>query len=255
MSVREYVGKVVLVTGAGSGLGRASAIAFAREGATVVVADVVVKGGNETVDAILDNGGQAEFIAVDISSSESVQSMINTIVQKQGRLDCAFNNAGVLLECCRIGDLDEADFDRTIAVNTRGTFLCMKYEIRQMQKQGGGAIVNTASFAGLKPLTMCPAYTVSKFGVVGMTRHAAVEYAKENIRINAICPGTMVTPMLLNGLGGAVTLTEEAVAAMSPVGHFGEAQDIAEAAVWLCSDKAKYVFGVTLPVDGGVMAQ
>ena len=255
MASNEFDGKVVLITGGGSGFGRASALTFAKAGAKVIVADIVPKGGNETVAMVSDAGGIASFIEVDIANSVSVQAMINTTVQRYGRLDCAFNNAGVQLECNTLADLDEEIWDKTIAVNQKGVFLCMKYEIQQMLKQGGGVIVNTASIAGERPLVMNPAYTASKFGVVGLTRYAAVEYAKSNIRINAICPGTMRTPMLERGLQRTGPLSEAAVAAMSPLGRFGEAQDIADAAFWLCSDKAKYVYGTVLAVDGGVIAQ
>jgi len=176
-------------------------------------------------------------------------------VKQHGRLDCAFNNAGVQLEMTSVAELDEEIWDRTIAINQKGVFLCMKYEIQQMLKQGGGTIVNTASIAGQAPLAMMPAYTASKFAVVGLTRYAAVEYAKTGIRINAVCPGTMKTPMLERGIAYDPEKIEPWVLGLSPIGRFGEAQDIADAVLWLSSDHAKYVYGVALPVDGGILAQ
>lgn len=251
MAKLDYSGKVALVTGAGSGMGRSSAIAFAEAGAKVVVADVNVRGGRDTVNMIGKAGGEARFIEVDVSKASAVEAMVAGTVEHYGRLDCAVNSAGIQIETGLVADLEEALFDRTIAVNQKGVFLCLKYEIRQMLKQGGGAIVNIASAAGLRPFARMSIYTSSKFGVVGLTRTAAIEYASSGIRINAICPGGINTPMLQGSLARDPELTRGGGA---PAGRIGEPEEIAQAALWLCSPQASYVYGVLLPVDGGHVA-
>jgi len=247
-------GKVALVTGAGSGIGRASALAFAREGAKIVVADVVVDGGEETVSLIKKTGGEASFIKADVAKAAEVEALINTAVATYGRLDCAHNNAGIAGRSATVADDTEENWDRILAINLKGVWLCMKYEIPQMLKQGSGAIVNTASDAGLIAVRRGGAYVASKHGVVGLTKTAALEYAKAGIRVNAVCPGPIDTPMLQRGASLRPQIIEK-MAAAQPVGRLGQPQEIAEAVVWLCSDAASFVTGQAMPVDGGYMAQ
>jgi NAD(P)-dependent dehydrogenase (short-subunit alcohol dehydrogenase family) len=247
-------GKVALVTGGASGIGRATALAFAREGAKVVVSDVVVAGGEETVALIKAAGGEAQFMKADVAKPAEVDALIAQVVAAYGRLDCAFNNAGIEGSMTSTLDCSEENFDRTIAINLKGVWLCMKAEIAQMLKQGGGAIVNTASVAGLVGFAGLPAYVASKHGVVGLTKTAALEYAKSGIRINAVCPGGIQTPML-ERLFQSQPQAGEAIAAMEPVGRLGKPEEIAEAAVWLCSDAASFVTGLPMAVDGGLIAQ
>jgi NAD(P)-dependent dehydrogenase (short-subunit alcohol dehydrogenase family) len=247
-------GKVALVTGAGSGIGRASALAFAREGAKVVVADVVVEGGEETIGMIKKTGGEAIFVKTDVAKAAEVEALISTAVAAYGRLDCAHNNAGIAGKSLTIADDTEENWDRIMAINLKGVWLCLRYEIPQMLKQGGGAIVNTASDAGLIGLRRGGAYVASKHGVVGLTKTAALEYAKAGIRVNAVCPGPIDTPMLQRGASLRPQIIEKMVAAQ-PGGRLGKPEEIAEAAVWLCSEAASFVTGHAMPVDGGYMAQ
>lgn len=247
-------GKVALVTGGASGIGRATALAFAREGAKVVVSDVVVAGGEETVALIKAAGGDALFVKADVAKPAEVDALIARVVAAYGRLDCACNNAGIEGAMTSTVDCSEENFDRTIAVNLKGVWLCMKAEITQMLKQGGGAIVNTASVAGLVGFAGLPAYVASKHGVVGLTKTAALEYAKSGIRINAVCPGVIQTPML-ERLFQSSPQAGENIAALEPVGRLGKPEEIAEAAVWLCSDAASFVTGLPMAVDGGLIAQ
>jgi NAD(P)-dependent dehydrogenase (short-subunit alcohol dehydrogenase family) len=241
-------GKVALVTGAGSGIGRASALAFAREGASVVVVDVDPAAGEETARLI---GDGATFVSCDVASAADVESLVQRAVDLHGRLDCAHNNAGITLGFARVADVAEEDFDRTIAVNLKGVWLCMKYEIAQMLKQeGGGAIVNTASIAGLIGSPRTSAYTASKHGVVGLTKTAALEYLRDGIRINSVCPGMTRTSMVA-ALSPEELKTFEA---RQPSGRLADPNEIAEAAVWLCSDRASFVSGASLPVDAGASA-
>jgi len=250
----QFSGKVALVTGGGSGIGRATALTFARAGAQVVVADVVVAGGEETVRMIKANGGEALFVKTDVSKAAEVEALVATAVQTYGRLDCAFNNAGVEGKLATTVDCTDEIWDRTIGVNLKGVWLCMKAEIPLMLKQGGGAIVNTASAAGLVGVGMMPAYVASKHGVVGLTKTAALEYAKSGIRVNAVCPGGIQTPMLERAIQMMPQLGEAAIA-MEPVGRLGKPEEIAEAVIWLCSDAASFVTGHAMAVDGGMVAQ
>ena len=247
-------GKVALVTGAGSGIGRATALVFAREGAKVVVSDIVVEGGQETVQQIEAAGGEAIFVKADVSQAADVEALITQTVETYGRLDCAFNNAGIEGGMKLTIDCTKEEFDRTIAVNLTGVWLCMKYEIQQMLSQGSGAIVNTASAAGLVGFPSLPDYVASKHGVVGLTKTAALEYAKSGIRVNAVCPGVIQTPMVERGAQLSPGFDELAVS-MEPVGRFGQPAEVGEAVVWLCSDAASFVTGIPMQVDGGLVAQ
>ena len=246
--------KVALVTGGGSGIGRASALTFAREGAKVVVSDVVVEAGKETVQLIKNADGEAVFIKTDVAQVSDVEALIAKAVEAYGRLDCAHNNAGIEGNSAKLADYDEADWDRVIAINLTGVWLCMKYEIPQMLQQGSGAIVNTSSVAGLLGFRTGSAYVASKHGVLGLTKTAALEYAKSGIRVNAVCPGAVDTPMM-----GRITdhrpHRAAKMAAGEPVGRMGTPQEIAEAVVWLCSDAASFVTGHPMTVDGGLVAQ
>jgi len=234
--------KVALVTGGSSGIGRASALTFAREGAKVVVADVVVAGGEETVGMIKKAGGEALFVKADVSKAVEVEAMVNRAVEAYGRLDCAFNNAGIEGTLVSTVEYPEEDWDRVMAVNLKGVWLCMKYEIPQMLKQGGGAIVNTASALGLVGTGELSAYVASKHGVAGLTKTAALEYAQKGIRVNAVCPGVIHTPMVERLIGGKAEYEAQVIRA-EPVGRKGLPEEIAEAVVWLCSDAASFVTG------------
>ena len=246
-------GKIALVTGGSSGIGRATALCFAREGARVVVADVDVKGGEETVKMISDTGGQAMLVKTDVTKAAEVEAMVNKTIESYGRLDCAYNNAGIVVVASTV-DHSEADWDRVIDINLKGVWLCMKYEIPQMLKQGGGNIVNTASINATVAAGNDCAYVASKHGVAGLTKTAAIEYARSGIRVNAVCPGKINTPMTdyLISIGAE---SESGNEDGSPVGRGGEPEEIAEAVVWLCSDAASFVTGHTMAVDGGYLAQ
>jgi NAD(P)-dependent dehydrogenase (short-subunit alcohol dehydrogenase family) len=249
-------GKIALVTGGASGIGRATALTFAREGAKLVIADRHAEGGQQTVHMIRENGGDATFVQMDVSRATEVEAMIRTTVETYGRLDCAHNNAGVgsrprapLHEC------SEDTWDRVLDINLKGVWLCMKYEIIQMLTQGSGTIVNTASIMGLVgSWSGSGAYNASKHGVVGLTKTAALEYAKAGIRVNAVCPGYIRTPLLESTLTGQPEM-EAQIVARHPIGRMGGAEEIAEAVVWLCSDAASFVTGHMLTVDGGYVAQ
>ncbi|MCX6021708.1 MAG: glucose 1-dehydrogenase [Chloroflexi bacterium] len=250
----QLAGKVVLVTGAGSGIGRAAALAFAREGARLVVADVHQQSGQETVDLILHDEGcreEAIFVRCDISQAAEVEAMIAQTVEHFGRLDCAFNNAGIEGSGGALHKYSEEMFNRVLSVNVIGTWLCMRAEIEQMLRQGGGAIVNTASIAGLiASPTSGAAYTASKHAVVGLTKSAAVEYGAAGIRVNAVCPGPVQTPMMERIVGRLPGFIERA-SDTTPLGRLATAEEIAAAALWLCSDASGFVTGHTLTVDGG----
>lgn len=248
-------GKTALVTGGGGGIGRATALAMAREGARVAVADQVETLAAETIGAIEAAGGTAIFVAVDVTRAEAVAAMVRRVVEAFGRLDCAFNNAGVSgAYVGAAGKLthewpDDA-FERVIAINLTGVWLCMKHELAQMREQGAGAIVNTASIAGLVGLPTSSAYVASKHGVVGLTKTAALEYAGANIRVNAVCPGYIETNMTKE----TMARRGNEILAQVPFKRMGQPQEIAETVVWLCSDRASFVTGAAYNVDGGYMA-
>ncbi len=244
--------KVALVTGGAMGIGKTTAQIFAREGARIVVVDIEAGGGEETVRLIKEAGGDAIFVKCDVTKAMEVKAAIKKTVDTYGRLDCAFNNAGIGIPGTTV-ECSEEDWDRVLGVNLKGVWLCMKYELSQMLIQGGGVIVNTSSAGGLIGTPGIAAYTASKHGVVGLTRTAALEHVTAGIRVNAVCPGSVPTPML-----DPVVNHPEMKAMLEskhPMGRFGTTEEIAEAVVWLCSDRASYVTGVAFPVDGGVTAQ
>ena len=247
-------GKIALVTGAGSGIGRASALAFVREGAKVLVADVNDAGGQETVKLIEQAGGEAVFQHCDISNEAEVEAMVAKVVEAFGRLDCAYNNAGAPGEGFSIVDDTVENYDFNYAVNMKGAWLSMKHVARQMIAQGdGGAIVTTSSFAGLEGVRNSGAYVAAKHGVIGLTKTGAIELASKNIRVNAICPGPIGTALLQSAIGEN-EMARTHMEKMTLLRRFGEPGEIGNAAVWLCSDQASYVTGVALPVDGGMAA-
>lgn len=252
---RGLEGRVALVTGGGSGIGRSAALQFAQAGARVVVVDAVVAGGEETVVMIKDTRGEAVFVKADVTAVAEVQDSVDAAVKTYGRLDCAFNNAGGGGDMAGITECTKENWDYVIDVHLTGVWLCMKYEIPEMLRHGGGAIVNTSSMFGLVGESgMMPAYTAAKHGVVGLTKAAALEYAKKNIRVNAVCPGTILTP-------GTARLTAENpqstehIVTLHPIGRLGQPDEVAGAVVWLCSDAASFVTGLAMAVDGGYTAQ
>jgi NAD(P)-dependent dehydrogenase (short-subunit alcohol dehydrogenase family) len=243
-------GKVALVTGAAGGIGRASAEIFAREGARVVVADIQDGGGEETVRLIKDAGGDATFVHTDVTRSDDVQNMVRAALERYGRLDCAHNNAGIAVGGHPLAETPDQDWDRAIAVMLTAVFLCMKHEIPPMLRQGGGAIVNTSSGAGLVGYPGTPGYVAAKHGVLGLTKVAALDYGAQGIRVNAVCPGTVWSPMVDNAVNGDPKI-EEYLKSLHPIGRIGESAEVAEAAVWLCTGAASFVLGHALSVDGG----
>jgi NAD(P)-dependent dehydrogenase (short-subunit alcohol dehydrogenase family) len=244
-------GKAGLVTGAASGIGRACAIRFAREGAAVLVADLerARAGGEETVRTIRAAGGEAEFFACDVALGEDCAALVDHVVARFGRLDYAHNNAGIGVHKL-LHDTEDEEFDRVIAVNLRGTFLGMKHQIRRMLEGGGGAIVNTSSNAGLRAVRLLSAYTASKHGIGGLTKNAAVEYANHGIRVNAVCPGAIMTPLMSN----ETPERQEEILRPQAMSRFGDPREVAAAVVWLCSDDASFVTGIEMPVDAGSVA-
>ena len=251
-------GKVALVTGAGAGIGRAAALKFAAEGAKVLASDVNADGGNETVDLIKQKGGDAAFARADVTRAADVESLVARAVAAYGRLDCACNNAGIEGTVAPIAEQSEQDFDGVMSVNAKGTFLCLKYEIASMLRNGGGAIVNIASAAGLIGFPGLGAYVASKHAINGLTKNAALEYSKLGIRVNAICPGGIQTRMLDSVVAQATkgrASTREVMDPLHPIGRIGNPDEVAELIVWLCSPRASFVTGANITVDGGYVAQ
>jgi len=242
--------KIVLVTGAGGGIGRATALAFAACGSKVVVSDIRTHAGQATIDAIRTMGGEALFIQADVTRSADVENMVGTAVEVYGRLDCAFNNAGINLGRASTTVRTEDEWDRIIAVNLKGVWLCLKYEILQMVAQGGGAIVNTSSTAGLIGNAGKPAYTASKHGVVGLTKTAALEFAKQGVRVNAVCPGAVgegMDPALKAGNDAL----RQSLMNQYPMGRFARHEEVSATVIWLCSEAAAFITGQSIAVDGG----
>jgi NAD(P)-dependent dehydrogenase (short-subunit alcohol dehydrogenase family) len=242
--------KVVIVTGAASGIGRTTAVEFAKAGAKVVTVDWNEAGGRSVTEEIVADGGDARFVHCDVGDSASVKAMVDQTVSWFGRLDCAFNNAGVMDQAVRLADVDEKVWDRVLNVNLKGVFLCMKYELPVMVAQGKGAIVNISSVCAARILKNTAAYTASKFGVVGLTRMAAVEYGVDGIRVNAILPGAVETEMARNAWAEDPDRLEH-VKRTRPLGRVEDPIVIAKAAMFLCSDDARHITGHALPVDGG----
>src|ERR687894_1819539 len=245
-----YQGKVAFVTGAGSGIGRATALAFAREGASVTAADISEQDGRETARLIEEQGGRALAVRCDVTRAEDVKVALDKTVEAFGRLDFAFNNAGVEQRNAAVAEFQEEEWDRILDTNLRGVFLCMKYEIPLMLKQGGGRIVNTSSGAGVIGIKGGGAYAASKHGVIGLTKSAALDYAAQNVRVNAVAPGYIATPMMDRFTSGTAEGWEK-ITAEEPIGRVGRPEEIADAVIWLCSDASSFVVGHALMVDGG----
>lgn len=244
--------KVAVITGGSFGIGKATAIAFAQRGAKVIIADIVEEG--DTLSTIKLAGGEAGFISCDVSSEASIKEMIEKTIALYGRIDYAFNNAGIEGTSAPTHECSNENWDKTINVNLKGVWLCMKYEIPHMLQQGKGAIVNNASIAGLVGFPNIPAYVASKHGVIGLTKNAALEYAKSGIRVNVVCPGVIKTPMI-DRFTGKNKEVEKQFENMEPIGRFGQPEEVAEAVIWLCSDASSFVTGHSLAVDGGWVTQ
>lgn len=252
----QLQGKVGLITGAGMGIGRSTALLFAREGAKVIVADIDIKGGEETAQMINKDGGQSIFVNTDVSKAVEVEALIKKSVDIYGSLDCAFNNAGVSpREPIATAEPSEKDWDWIMNINLKGVWLCMKYEIQQMLKQGKGTIVNSSSLAGIVALQGYPLYTASKHGVSGLTKVAALDYAKKGIRINAVCPGLIKTRMTQTRNEEEERGLAQDLALKQPLGRLGMPEEVGQAVLWLCSDASSFVTGHLLSVDGGWVVQ
>lgn len=253
-----FSGKTALVTGSGAGIGRATALKFAAEGANVVVSDIHAKGGEETLAMIHKAGGRAMFQLADVSDAAEVAALVAGAVDEYGRLDCAVNNAGIEGRIVPIVDQTEDNYDAVMSINAKGTFLCLREEIRHMVAEGGGAIVNLSSVAGLVGFPGLSPYVASKHAVIGMTRNAALEYGKAGVRVNAVCPGGIDTRMLDSladqSTGGAQN-SRQMMAPLHPIGHIGTPEEVANLIVWLCSPQGSFMLGAIVPVDGGYVAQ
>lgn len=254
---KRLVDRVAIVTGGASGIGKVAAQIFAREGASVIVAtDSNIKGGEETVDSIKSAGGEASFVKCDVSSASDVEAMVNECIRKYGRLDYAFNNAGIGPDGKRVplaltAECPEDIWDRTLAINLKGVFLCMKYELQQMLKQQYGVIVNTSSVGAVKPAQGFCAYNASKSGLIALTKTAAIEYAASGIRANVILPGPTERTLLFEYLTSSGP-TPEHMREIIPMQRLATPEDMAEAVVWLCTDEASFITGHAIPIDGGM---
>lgn len=251
--MNNFADKVVLITGAGNGIGRATALAFAQQGASVVVADMSRSGGEETTALITQSGGIASFILCDVTKDQDVQSMVDGTIEIYGKLDIAFNNAGIEIESSKLADGTEETYDKIMDVNVKGVWRCMKYQIPELLKQSVSAIVNTASIAGLGAAPKMSVYSASKHAVIGLTKSAAVEYGKKGLRVNAICPAVIDTEMFRRATENDPQKAEF-VKSMHPVGRIGQPEEVAAAVLYLCSDLAGFTTGVALPIDGGATA-
>jgi NAD(P)-dependent dehydrogenase (short-subunit alcohol dehydrogenase family) len=250
---KDLTGKAVIVTGAASGIGQATALLYASHGAKVVISDIHEQAGNKVVDQIKLDGGEAIFIKADVSNPEECEQLVIKTVEAFGRVDVAFNNAGIGGEANRIGDMSIEGWNNIIAVNLSSVFYCMKYQLAQMEKQGNGAIINNSSILGSVGFANSAGYVAAKHGVVGLTRNAALEYSSKGIRINAIGPAFINTPLLTEaGIEGDI---KQALVQLHPIGRFGESNEVAELVIWLGSDKASFVTGSYYAIDGGYLAQ
>ena len=245
-----FDGKVALVTGAGGGIGRAASLVFARSGASVLVSDVKDDGGEETVALITAAGGKAAYCRCDVSDGDQVKTLVANAVERFGRLDYAFNNAGI--NVLGADEYEDENWARSIGINLTGVMMCMREESAVMLAQGAGVIVNTASINGLVGNPSQPGYTATKHGVIGLTRHAALRWAKAGIRVNAVCPGVIETPMTAPLVANPEM--RKVIDAMTPMGRMGRAEEVAEAVAWLCSDAASFITGHPLVIDGGAIA-
>jgi len=243
----RFSGKVAFVTGAASGIGRATAVAFATEGAQVAILDLTENALFETAEAVRNAGAQVLTIACDVSKPEQVEAAVRRVIEVFGRLDIAFNNAGVENKAARVHEIELAEWDRILDINLRGTFVCMKHELAQMVRQGSGVIVNTSSGAGVRGVAGGASYTASKHAIIGLTKSAALDYAKSNIRVNAILPGNIETPMMDRFTGGDIQKAID----LEPVGRLGKPEEIADAVLWMSADLGAFVTGAAIAVDGG----
>lgn len=248
----NFKNKVVIVTGGSFGIGKATAIAFSKKGARLVIADWVED--QETLNQIKSSGAEAIFIKCDVSKAEDVNLMVKKTTETFGQLDYAFNNAGIEGIKGSTLDCSEENWDKTLAINLKGVWLCMKYQLPELLKQGKGSIVNCASIAGMIGYPDLPAYVASKHGIIGLTKTAALEFAKSNIRINAVCPGVIKTSMI-DRLTDNNKEAEDQFASMEPIGRLGRPEEVANAVLWLCSDEASFITGHAMAVDGGWLAQ
>jgi NAD(P)-dependent dehydrogenase (short-subunit alcohol dehydrogenase family) len=249
---KKFQNKTAIVTGSSFGIGQAAAIQYARHGANVVCADWVED--EETLNLIKKEGGNAIFVKCDVSNEADIKNMIEKTISTFGRLDYAFNNAGIEGHSARTHECTMENWEKVIGVNLKGVWLCMKYEIPHMLKQGKGVIVNNASIAGLVGFQNIPAYVASKHGVIGLTKNAALEYAREGIRVNVVCPGVIRTPMI-DRFTGKKKEVEQQFESMEPIGRMGDPDEVASAVIYLCSDDASFITGHTMVVDGGWVAQ
>ncbi|MES3100923.1 SDR family NAD(P)-dependent oxidoreductase [Sphingomonas faeni] len=246
-NIHRFSDKVAFVTGAASGIGRATAVAFATEGARVAILDLTEEALLETADAVRNAGAQVLVMACDVSKPEQVAAAIGRVVETFGRLDIAFNNAGVENKAAPVAEIELAEWDRIIDINLRGTFLCMKHELAQMVRQGSGVIINTSSGAGVRGVAGGASYAASKHAIIGLTKSAALDYAKQNIRVNAILPGNIETPMMDRFTGGDIQKAID----LEPVGRLGKPEEIADAVLWMSADLGGFVTGAAISVDGG----
>ncbi|SHE90004.1 NAD(P)-dependent dehydrogenase, short-chain alcohol dehydrogenase family [Fodinibius roseus] len=247
--------KVALITGAATGIGRETAIAFARKGADIVISDIKGEDLKETEKKIKEEGAEVLSVKADISREDDVRNMVNEAIEKFGRLDMACNNAGIGGESATSGEYSTAGWDKVLNINLRGQFLCMKYEIEAMLENGSGSIVNISSILGHVGFAEAPAYVASKHGLLGLTKTAAIEYAQKGIRINAVCPGFIETPMLEDAGITTDEETKQYIISLHPAGRLGKPREVADAVVWLASDEASFVTGHPLLVDGGYVAR
>ena len=246
-NTKRFEGKTAFITGAASGIGRATAVAFAVEGARVVVTDRVEAALQETAGYVKEAGGEVLAIACDVSKPEEIEAAVAQAVNTFGRIDCAFNNAGVENKATPLHEIELEEWDRILSINLRGTFVCMKHEIAQMLRQGGGVVVNTSSGAGIRGVAGGASYAASKHAMIGMTKSAALDYAKQNIRVNCVLPGNIATPMMDRFTDGDIQKAID----LEPVGRLGKPEEIAEAVLWMCSDLGGFVTGASIVVDGG----